>query len=198
MPGVTLSSGTTYGISLRDAGSHPGTAAAAPAVAASFMKERLDKPSGIAFLLMMTIDAIQRRLTLCMTLHAEAHIDFFYRHNSVHGLHSSVALLTLDFGMDVRSMGKLYKVRECVYAVPSNFEGLLFVIAPRPGDRSNSAGDSAAVTTNAPRDWRNPGVFGAARILVAILAGNFVDPGVNAMTERYRLNDVRPRRPRTF
>jgi hypothetical protein len=41
-PGTTFSSGTTYGISLRAAGSHPGIAAAAPAVAASLMNARLD------------------------------------------------------------------------------------------------------------------------------------------------------------
>jgi hypothetical protein len=41
-PGTTFSSGTTYGISLRAAGSQPGNAAAAPAVAASLMNDRLD------------------------------------------------------------------------------------------------------------------------------------------------------------
>jgi hypothetical protein len=41
-PGTTFSSGTTYGISFLAAGSQPGIAAAAPAVAASLMNDRLD------------------------------------------------------------------------------------------------------------------------------------------------------------
>jgi hypothetical protein len=47
MPGTTFSSGTTYGISLRAAGSHPGIAAAALAVAASLINDLLDIPSPI-------------------------------------------------------------------------------------------------------------------------------------------------------
>jgi len=47
MPGTTFSSGTPYGMSLRAAGSHPGIAAAAPAVAASLINDLLDMPSRI-------------------------------------------------------------------------------------------------------------------------------------------------------
>jgi hypothetical protein len=44
IPGTTFSSGTTYGISLRAAGSHPGSAVAALAVAASLINDLLDIP----------------------------------------------------------------------------------------------------------------------------------------------------------
>jgi hypothetical protein len=56
MPGTTFSSGTTYGISLRAAGSHPGIALAAVAVAASLMNARLDieVPSRVGFFTFLT------------------------------------------------------------------------------------------------------------------------------------------------
>ena len=147
---------------------------------------------------MMTIDAVQRRLALRVTFHAEAHVDFLHRHHPVHRLDRTVALLAREPGMDMRAMRELYEVRQGVHPVPSNLERGLIVIAPRAGDRLNSAGDSAAMASDASRDRRHARVLRAARILVAVLAGNLVDAGVNAMAERHRLDNVGARRPRAF
>jgi hypothetical protein len=133
-----------------------------------------------------------------MTLHAKAHVDFFDRHHPIHVLNIAVALLTLDSGMDMRAMRKLYEIGQRIDPVPSNLERRLRMIVPRPCDRLDSAHDSAAMTSHAALDRRYAGVLGTARVLMAVLAGNLVDPGMNPMAERYRLDHVHPRQPRTL
>ena len=145
---------------------------------------------------MMTIDAVQRRLALRVTFHAEAHVDFFDRHHPIHRLDRAVTLLTRDPGMDMRAMRELYEVRQGVHPVPSNLERRLLVVVPCTRHRLDAPSDATAVASDTSRDGRHARVLGSARVLVTILAGNFVDAGVDAMAEGYRLDDVRPWRPR--
>src|SRR5262249_31545397 len=175
MPGVTFSSGTTYGMSLRAAGSHPGTAVAAPAVAASLIKDRRDRPSGIRTpRSMMTGDAIQRRMALRVTFHAKAHVDLYDWHDSIHRLHRPVTVLTSDPRVDVRAMREPHEIRQGINTVPANFEGRLAVAIPGTGDGLDAAPGAAPVASDAASDGRHSRVFGSPRVLVTVLTGNLV------------------------
>src|ERR1700688_640698 len=118
MPGITFSSGTTYGIRLRAAGSHPGIAAAAPAVAASLINDRLDKPSDIWMVplapLVMADVAVLGGSALGVAVDAEPHVDLVHRLYSFHRLHRAMAGLTGEAGVDMRAMGKAYEVGQGV------------------------------------------------------------------------------------
>jgi len=133
-----------------------------------------------------------------MTFNAKAHVDFFYRHHSIHVLNVTVALLALDSGVNMRTVPELYEIRQRIDPVPSNLERRLRMIVPRPRHRLDSTHDSAAVASDASLDRRYACVLGAARVLMAVLAGNFVNSGVNSMAERYGLNHVHPRQPRAL
>ncbi len=139
---------------------------------------------------MMTIDAVERRFALRVTFHAEAHVDFLDRHDSIHSFDRPVTLLTRNAGMNVRAMRESYEVRQRVNAVPSNLERRLLMVAPSPRDRIDSTGNPAAVASNASLNRRHTRSFGAPGVLVTILAGNFVDAGVDAMAERNWLDHV--------
>src|ERR1700682_6619198 len=103
MLGITFSSGTTYGIRLRAAGSHPGSAAAAPALAASLINDRLDKPSDIWMVplaLVMADVAVLSGPALGMAVYAESHVALMHRLYSFHRFHWTVAALAGHPGVD--------------------------------------------------------------------------------------------------
>src|SRR5208337_4628139 len=108
-----------------------------------------------------------------------------------------VTALAFDSRVNMRSMREAHEVGQRVHAIPLNFERRRRVVRPRPRHRLDStARDPVAVTSDAPRNRRNPRLRRPARIRMAVLAWNLVHPGVYAMTERYRLDYVRPWRPR--
>jgi len=78
-----------------------------------------------------------------------------------------------------------------------NLERLLDVYRPRRRHRlqSSSNGSGIAVTAHASLNWWNARRLRAASILVAVLAGYFLEPGVNSMAKRNRLYNVGARRP---
>jgi hypothetical protein len=138
----------------------------------------------------MTGDTIQRRLSLRVTFHAEAHVDFYDRHDSIHSLHRSVTVLTSDARVDVRAMREPHEIRQGINAVPANFEGRLAVVVPGTGDRLDAAGGATPVASDAAGDRRNARVFGSPRVLVTVLTGNFIYAGVDPMAEWNRLDHV--------
>jgi hypothetical protein len=145
---------------------------------------------------MMTGDTIQSRLSLRVTFHAKAHVDFYDRHDSIHSLHRSVAVLTGDGRVNVRAMGEPHEVGQGVNAIPADFEGRLAVIGPGTGDGLDAAGSSTPVASHATRYRRHPRTVGSSRVLVTVLAGNLVYARVDPMTEWNRLDHVGTRQPR--
>src|ERR1700730_15645164 len=132
---MTSSSGTTYGISFLAAGSQPGSAAAAEAVAASFRNDRLDSPSDIAFPRSVVADkTFLRGAALGMAIHAETHVDLVHRHDPVHGLDRPVAFLALHTSPDRGFVNEAHEIGERVNTVPTDFERRLLVIGPWPRD----------------------------------------------------------------
>jgi hypothetical protein len=147
---------------------------------------------------MMTGDAIQSRLSLRVTFHAKAHVEFYDRHDSIHGLHRSVAVLTGDARVNVRAMREPDEVGQGVNAVPADFEGRLAMIVPGTGDGLDAAGSSTPVASHATRDRRHSRVVGSSRVLVTVLAGNLVYAGVDPMAEWNGLDHVGTRQPRSL
>jgi len=147
----------------------------------------------------MTADAVQRGFALGMAIDAEAHVDFINRHDAIHGLDRSVTALALDSGVNMRVMREADEVGERVYAVPLDFERRLRVVGPWTSDRLDSTfGDSVAVASDASRDRWNARLRRSRRVGMAVLTWNLVDAGVDSMTERDRLTDIRARRPWPF
>ena len=145
---------------------------------------------------MVTGDAIQGRLSLRVAFHAKAHVDFYDRHDSIHSLDRSVTVLTSDARMNVRAMRELHEVGQGINTLPADFEGRLAVIVPGTSDGLDAAHRPAPVASNAARDRRYTGVVGSPRVLVAVLTGNLVYPGVDPMTEWHRLDHVVSWQPR--
>jgi hypothetical protein len=145
---------------------------------------------------MVTGDAIQGRLSLRVAFHAKAHVDFYDRHDSIHGLDRSVTVLTSDARVNVRAMRELHEVGQGINTLPADFEGRLAVIVPSTGDGLDAAHRPAPVASDAARDGRHPRVVGSSRVLVTILTGNLVYPGVDPMTEWNRLDYVVSWQPR--
>src|SRR6516164_7360989 len=139
---------------------------------------------------MVTGDAIQGRLSLRVAFHAKAHVDFYDRHDSIHGLDRSMTVLTTDARVNVRAVRELHEVGQCINTVPADFERRLAVIVPGPRDGLDAADSPAPVASDAACDRRYPRVVGSPRILVTVLTGNLVYPGVDPMTEWNRLDHV--------
>src|ERR1700676_1720781 len=138
MPGITFSSGTTYGIRMRAAGSPPGIAAAAPAVTASLINDRLDKPSDIWMVplaLVMADVAVLSGPALGMAVYAEPHVDLMHRLYSFHRFHRTMAALAGHPCGYMGAMGKAHEVGQRVDPVPADLEIRLFGIGPRTGHR---------------------------------------------------------------
>ncbi len=122
----------------------------------------------------MTANAVEGGFALGVAIDAEAHVDFKGRHDAIHSLDRSVTALALDSCVDMRVM------REA-------------------DDRLYSTlGDSVAVASDTSRDRWNSRLRRSRRVSVAVLTWNLVDPGVDSMTERDRLNDICARRPWPF
>jgi len=145
----------------------------------------------------MTADAVERGFALGVAIDAKAHVDFINGHDAIHGLDRSVTALALDSGVDMRVMREADEVGQRVNPVPVDFERRLRVVGPWTGDWLDSTfGDSVAVASDASRDRWNARLRRPRRVRMAVLTWNLVDPGMDAMTERDRLNDVGTRRPR--
>src|SRR5216684_8100898 len=198
-PGTTFSSGTTYGISLRAAGSQPGIAAAAPAVAASFINDRLDSPSDIRVPRSVVTDkTIQGGAALGMAIDAKAHVYLVNRDHSVHRLDRPMTGLAGDAGPDVRFMDETYEIRQRVDPVPANFEWRLGIVGPWPRHRLDPAEKRAPVAPDATLNRRHARGLGTPRIFMAVLARNLVDTRMHTMAEGDRLFDIHAGRPRTL
>src|SRR5277367_3038953 len=132
----------------------------------------------------MTAHAVERRFFLRVTVHAEAHVDFMHRHDAIHRLYRPVAALAFDSRMNMRPMGEAHEVGQRVHAIPLDLERRRRGVRPRPRNRRDSATCyPVAMTSDAPRHRRNPGLRRSARIGVTVLAGNLVHPGVYSMAE---------------
>jgi hypothetical protein len=95
-----------------------------------------------------------------------------------------VALLALDTGVDMGRMIEAYEIGQRINPVPSHFKRRLCVIDPGLTDRTQRhLLRQARMTANTTLDWRHSGVFRAARVFMAELAGNVMVSGVNEMTE---------------
>jgi hypothetical protein len=143
----------------------------------------------------MTDRAIGRHFALRVTVDAETHVDFVNRNHAVHRLHIAMTFLARDPGIDVRLMREANEVRERVHPVPSDLEGRLLLFGPWTRDGLNPAHQAGAMTSDTSRDRRCAGGLRSSCILMTVLAGNFVDAGVDAMTKRNRLFDIAARRP---
>jgi hypothetical protein len=144
----------------------------------------------------MTSNAVERRFALRVTIDTKAHVDFDDRHYAIHRLYRAVTVLAFDAGVDVRPMREADEVGHRVDAVPLDFERRLRVIGPRTRHRLDTASRSVVtVASDASRDCGNPRLRRPARVRMTVLTWDLVDPGVDSVTERDRLNDVRARRP---
>ncbi len=126
---------------------------------------------------------------------AEAHIYLVDRFDAIHRLHRPVTSLAGDTGRDMWPMGEAHEIRKRVHAVPSNLERRLRVIHPRACHRLESADQCGAMAPYATRDRGNAGGLRAPRVLMAVLARDFIYSGMNPMAERNRLGYVGSRRP---
>jgi hypothetical protein len=144
----------------------------------------------------MTANAIERRFFLRVTVHAKAHVDFMHRHHPIHRLHRPVTALAFYPRMYMRPMREAHEVGQRVHAIPLDLERGRRVVRPRPRHWLDaSASYSVAVASHAPRDRWNSWFRRSARIGMAVLAGDLVHTGMDAMAEWYRLDDIRTRRP---
>ena len=121
---------------------------------------------------------------------------FMHRLYSFHRFDRAMAGLTGQAGIDMRTMGEAYEVGQRVDPVPANFEIGLRGIGPGTSHRQQSAVLLAAVASHAALHGRHARGRGTPRVLVAILAGNLIDPGVNAMAKGDGLLNVVARSPR--
>ena len=144
----------------------------------------------------MTANAVERRFFLRVTLHAKTHVDFMHRHDTIHRLHRPVTSLAFYPRVYMRPMREAHEVGQRVHAIPLDLERSRRVVRPRPSHRLDAAaGYSVAVASHAPRDRWNSGFGRSARIGMAVLAGDLVHAGMDAMAEWDRLDDIRTRRP---
>src|SRR6202045_641622 len=154
---MTSSSGTTYGISFLAAGSQPGIAAAADAVAANFRNDRLDSPSDISFPRSVVADkTFLGGAALGVAIHAETHVNLVHRHHAVHGFNRAVAFLALHTGPDMRFVNEAHEIGQRIHPIPADFERRLLVVRPRARHRLDTAEQRAAMTTDAALDRRHP------------------------------------------
>src|SRR5271156_3123140 len=140
----------------------------------------------------MTANAVERRFFLRVTLNAKAHVDFMHRDHGIHRLHRPVTALAFYSCMYMRPMREAHEVGQRVHAIPLDLERRRRVVRPRPRHRLDAAaGDSVAVASDASRHRWNSRFGRSARIGMAVLAGDLVYPGMDAMAEWYRLGGIR-------
>src|SRR5437870_4838819 len=138
----------------------------------------------------MADKTVLRGAALSVTIDAKAHVDFVHRHHPIHRLDRTVALLASNARPDMGFMHEFHEVGQGIDPIPANLERWLMVIGPRLRDRLDSAEQSAAVTADTARHRRHPGGGRPAGVLMAVLAGNLVDAGMDAMAEWNGLLDV--------
>src|SRR5215469_1501086 len=133
---------------------------------------------------------------LDVTINAETHVDFVDRHNSIHSFDRSMAFLAGNAGPDMRLVHELHEIRQRVYPIPANLERRLMSVGPSLSNRLNPAEQSTAVASDTSLYRRGARRRRLPRILVAILARDFIDTCMHTMTKRDRLFDIGTRRPR--
>ena len=85
---------------------------------------------------------------LDVAIDAETHVDFVNRHNTIHRFHRSMAFLARNTSPNMGFVYKLDKIGQRINSIPSNLEGWLMVIGPRPRNRLNSSKQSAAMASD--------------------------------------------------
>jgi hypothetical protein len=144
----------------------------------------------------MTDKTVLGSAALDMAIDAETHVNFVNWHDAIHRFDRSVAFLARNTGPDMRFVHELDEVRQHIDPIPPNLERRLMVIGPCSGNRPNTAEQGAAMAPDTTLDRWHAGGLGPARILVAILARNFVNACMHTMAKGERLLDVGTRRPR--
>lgn len=147
---------------------------------------------------MVTDKTILRSAAFDVAVQAEPHIDLMHWHDAVHGFDRPVTFLARDPGPNMRLMHEPDEVRQRVDAVPANFERRLMVVGPRLGYRLQASEQCAAMTADTPLNRRYTGRLRSAGVLVAVLARNLVNSGMNSVTEGDRLCHIIARCPRTL
>ena len=148
----------------------------------------------------MADGTVGARFFRVVTVETKAHVDFVGGNHAIHLLDRSMAALTFNSGPNVRLMRETYEIRERIDSCPMNLERLLDVYRPRRRHRlqSSSDGSGIAVTAHASLNWWNTRRLRTPSILMAVLAGYFLEPRVNSMAKRNGLDDVIARGPRTL
>jgi len=126
-----------------------------------------------------------------MAIDTKTHVDFVYRHHTVHRFHRPVTFLASDSGPYMRLMGELHEIGQRVDPIPANLERGLLVVSPCAGYRRNATEQRAPVASDAALDGRNSRNRRPSSVLVTVLAGDFVDPGVDTVAKRNRLVNIR-------
>src|SRR5271170_6010207 len=130
----------------------------------------------------MTANAVERRFFLRVTIHEKAHVDFMHRHHAIHRLHRAMTALAFYSRMYMRPMREAHEVGQRVHAIPLDLERSRRVVRPRPRHWLDAAASySVAVASHAPRNCWNSGIGRSARVGMAVLAGDLVHPGMDAM-----------------
>ena len=133
--------------------------------------------------------------TFDVAIDAKPHIDLVNRHDPVHRLNRSVAFLARHACPYMRFVNEFHEIGQRVHSVPADLKGRLMVIGPGTRNRLNSAQQRTTVASDASFDWWNSRHRRSTRILVAVLAGNFVNSCMHTMAERDRLIDIATRCP---
>jgi hypothetical protein len=143
----------------------------------------------------MADKAILGSAALDVAIDAETHVDFIDRLDTVHSFNWSMAFLTCHAGPNMRLVNEFHKIGQYVDTIPANFEWRLMVISPSPGDRLDTAQQGATMAPNASLYRGNARHRRPSSVLMAILAGDLVDAGMDTMAEGNRLVDIGTGRP---
>jgi len=132
---------------------------------------------------------------LDMAIKAETHIDFVDRYDPVHSFDRSMAFLASNTSPYMRLVYELHEIRQRVDPIPANLERRLMGIGPSLGSWFNPAEQRTAMASDTSLYRRGARGRRLPRILMAVLARNFVDAGMHTMAEGDRLFDIGTRRP---
>jgi hypothetical protein len=95
------------------------------------------------------------RAAFNMTIDAETHVDFVYRHHTVHRFNWPMTLLASNSCPYVGLVDELNEIRQSVDSIPTNLEWRLLVVSPSPRNRRNPSEQRAPVASDAALDGRN-------------------------------------------
>lgn len=90
-----------------------------------------------------------------MAIDAETHVDFVYRHHTVHRFNRPMTLLASNSCPYVRLVDELNEIRQSVDPIPTNLERWLLVVGPSPSNRRNPSEQRAPVASDTALDGRN-------------------------------------------